>query len=195
MDGVSWSAARYKHEVEHNRFLKLQRAPRAPLRCRQTGAVRSDILAEIFQLPQARAGRHHGPAPAYAGSKDIQELAHYTGLTERKVQMILGCHSCYPEYRYNYQRSLKQFKEALGEENFEELMTGRPITLDNGTKNLLQTNAAVNPGNSGGGLFDRSGNLIGIVEAKTSAVGIEGIAFAIPINDAKPIVEELKSRG
>ena len=71
-------------------------------------------------------------APAHAGSKDIQELAQYTGLTERKVQMILGCHSCYPEYRYNYQRSLKQFKEALGEGNFEELMAGKPITLDNG---------------------------------------------------------------
>jgi hypothetical protein len=71
-------------------------------------------------------------APAYAGSKDIRELAEYTGLTERKVQMILGCHSCYAEYRHNYQRSLKQFKQALGEENFEQLMAGRPVTLDNG---------------------------------------------------------------
>ena len=71
----------------------------------------------------------------------------------------------------------------------------RPITLDNETKNLLQTNAAVNPGNSGGGLFDRNGNLVGIVEAKTSAVGIEGIAFAIPINNAKPIIEELNQYG
>ena len=87
-----------------------------------------DMNAKIAALVIAIAAM----APAYAGSKDIQELAHYTGLTERKVQMILGCHSCYPEYRYNYQRSLKQFKEALGEENFEELMAGRPVTLDNG---------------------------------------------------------------
>lgn len=71
----------------------------------------------------------------------------------------------------------------------------RPITLDNETKNLLQTNAAVNPGNSGGGLFDRNGSLIGIVEAKTSAVGIEGIAFAIPINTARPVIEELANYG
>ncbi len=71
----------------------------------------------------------------------------------------------------------------------------RPITLDNETKNLLQTNAAVNPGNSGGGLFDRNGSLIGIVEAKTSAVGIEGIAFAIPINTARPVIDELANYG
>ena len=56
-------------------------------------------------------------APAYAGSNDIQELAEYTGLSERKVQMILGCRSCYAEYRYTYQRSLNKFKQALGEEN------------------------------------------------------------------------------
>ena len=49
---------------------------------------------------------------------------------------------------------------------------------------LLQHNAAINPGNSGGALFDMMGNLIGIVNAKTSEAGIEGLGFAIPSNIA-----------
>ena len=73
-------------------------------------------------------------APAYAGSNDIQQLAEYTGLSERKVQMILGCHTCYAEYRYTYDRSLAQFKRALGEKNFEDLMAGQPVKLDNGVE-------------------------------------------------------------
>lgn len=43
---------------------------------------------------------------------------------------------------------------------------------------LLQTDAAINPGNSGGGLFNADGNLIGIVNAKESSTGIEGLGFA-----------------
>lgn len=71
-------------------------------------------------------------APAYAASSDITKLAEFTGLSERKVQMILGCHSCYAEYRYTYHRSLEKFKRALGDDNFERLMAGQPVTLDNG---------------------------------------------------------------
>jgi serine protease Do len=61
--------------------------------------------------------------------------------------------------------------------------------------NLLQTSAAVNPGNSGGGLFNRYGELIGIVNAKSSGSDIEGIGFAIPINLAKPIADALIEYG
>ena len=60
----------------------------------------------------------------------------------------------------------------------------RTVTIDNVSMVLLQHNAAINPGNSGGGLFDGMGNLIGIVNAKTSETGIEGLGFAIPINIA-----------
>lgn len=60
----------------------------------------------------------------------------------------------------------------------------RTVTIDNVSMVLLQHNAAINPGNSGGGLFDAMGNLIGIVNAKTSETGIEGLGFAIPINIA-----------
>lgn len=60
----------------------------------------------------------------------------------------------------------------------------RTVVIDGVSMVLLQHNAAINPGNSGGGLFDAMGNLIGIVNAKTSETGIEGLGFAIPINIA-----------
>ncbi len=68
----------------------------------------------------------------------------------------------------------------------------REIEIENGVKmNLLQTDAAINPGNSGGGLFNLNGELIGIVNAKSSGVGIEGIGFAIPSDDAMKVATDL----
>lgn len=69
--------------------------------------------------------------------------------------------------------------------------TDRQITIDDETMTLLQTDAAINPGNSGGGLFNADGNLIGIVNAKESSTGIEGLGFAIPITPAQDIITEL----
>ena len=60
----------------------------------------------------------------------------------------------------------------------------RTVVVDKVQMVLLQHNAAINPGNSGGGLFDAMGNLIGIVNAKASQTGIEGLGFAIPVNIA-----------
>ena len=60
---------------------------------------------------------------------------------------------------------------------------------------LMQTDAAINGGNSGGGLFDSKGELIGIVDAKSSGVGIEGLAFAIPINSVSDIIDDLIENG
>ena len=65
---------------------------------------------------------------------------------------------------------------------------------------LLQTNATINSGNSGGGLFDGQGNLIGIVNAKesgttSSGTTIEGLGFAIPINEAMDVAEQLMTYG
>lgn len=71
----------------------------------------------------------------------------------------------------------------------------REITIDGTTMTLLQTDAAINPGNSGGGLFDANGYLIGIVNAKTSSTGIEGLGFAIPISGAVDIINELIQNG
>lgn len=71
----------------------------------------------------------------------------------------------------------------------------REIKIDGQNYKLLQTNAAINPGNSGGGLFNIKGELIGIVNAKSSGNIIEGLGFAIPINDAVKIAEELMTNG
>ena len=71
----------------------------------------------------------------------------------------------------------------------------REIDLGDSVMNLLQTNAAVNPGNSGGGLFNGKGELVGIVVAKSAGEDIEGIGFAIPINDIKNIIGEIKEYG
>ena len=61
--------------------------------------------------------------------------------------------------------------------------------------NLMQTNAAINPGNSGGGLFDMSGRLVGIVNAKSSGTGIEGLGFAIPAKDACKMYSDIINYG
>ena len=69
--------------------------------------------------------------------------------------------------------------------------TNREITIDNTTLTLIQTSAAVNSGNSGGGLFDQNGHLIGIVNAKSTGTNVEGLGFAIPSNTVKSVIEKL----
>jgi len=71
----------------------------------------------------------------------------------------------------------------------------RSIEIDGHMMTLLQTTAAVNPGNSGGGLFNGYGELIGIVNAKSSGTDIEGIGFAIPVNLVKAITDSLINHG
>ncbi|MGP4107836.1 S1C family serine protease [Virgibacillus sp. L01] len=60
---------------------------------------------------------------------------------------------------------------------------------------VIQTDAAINPGNSGGALINMNGNLIGINSMKINQEAVEGIGFAIPIDAARPIVEELEKTG
>ncbi len=75
----------------------------------------------------------------------------------------------------------------------------REVMIDGVSMTLIQTNAEVNPGNSGGGLFNMYGELIGIVNAKSttssSGVSVEGIGFAIPITSASTVVSELVNYG
>ena len=73
--------------------------------------------------------------------------------------------------------------------------TEREMDVNGVTMHLIQSNAAVNPGNSGGGMFNMKGELIGIVNAKSSGTGIEGLGFAIPINEALTINEQLLQYG
>ena len=71
----------------------------------------------------------------------------------------------------------------------------REITADGRTYNLIQTDAAINPGNSGGALVNSEGKIIGINTVKISVTGVEGLGFAIPIDDALPIIKELIDSG
>lgn len=73
--------------------------------------------------------------------------------------------------------------------------TEREMDVNGVTMHLIQSNAAVNPGNSGGGMFNMKGELIGIVNAKSSGTGIEGLGFAIPINEALNINAQLLQYG
>ncbi|MDR1736055.1 MAG: S1C family serine protease [Oscillospiraceae bacterium] len=71
----------------------------------------------------------------------------------------------------------------------------RIISIDDTPRQMLQIVASVSPGNSGGPLFNISGQVIGVVSAKTVADGVEGIGFAIPINLAADIANELIQNG
>lgn len=71
----------------------------------------------------------------------------------------------------------------------------REVKIENKQMTLLQTNAQISPGNSGGGLFNANGELVGIVNAKDSATEVEGIGFAIPTNNVLDIISDLKSYG
>lgn len=83
-------------------------------------------------------------------------------------------------------------------ENFASTVTvgyisavNRKITTDGRTYNLLQTDAAINPGNSGGALVNSKGEVIGINSVKVAEEGVEGMGFAIPTDDAIPIIDQL----
>ncbi len=73
--------------------------------------------------------------------------------------------------------------------------TQREVEVEGTTMNLFQMSAAVSPGNSGGGLFNERGELIGIVNAKTSGNGAEGLGFSIPVNDAMTVAQDLIENG
>ena len=71
----------------------------------------------------------------------------------------------------------------------------RKLTVDGTTYNLIQTDAAINSGNSGGALVNNRGEVIGINSVKISSDGVEGLGFAIPIDDVKEIIEDLVTDG
>ena len=71
----------------------------------------------------------------------------------------------------------------------------RQVTVENTTMTLLQTSAAINSGNSGGGLFNMKGELIGIVNAKVGGTSVEGMGFAIPSTTVIKSLNDLKEHG
>ncbi len=73
--------------------------------------------------------------------------------------------------------------------------TDRTLTIDDRTMNLIQTDAAINSGNSGGPLINAYGQVIGITSAKVASTYGEALGFAIPIDEALPIVKDLMENG
>lgn len=71
----------------------------------------------------------------------------------------------------------------------------RTMVIEDRQMTLLQTDAAINPGNSGGALINIYGQVIGITTAKSTGYDVEGLGFAIPINEAVPIVESIIEHG
>lgn len=71
----------------------------------------------------------------------------------------------------------------------------RDITVDGVTRTKLQTDAAVNRGNSGGPLLNLHGEVIGVVNAKSVGVDVEGLGFALPSNDVRAVAEQLMEYG
>lgn len=71
----------------------------------------------------------------------------------------------------------------------------RKLTVDGTTYNLIQTDAAINSGNSGGALVNTKGEVIGINSVKVASDGVEGLGFAIPIDDVKDVIEDIIKDG
>ena len=90
----------------------------------------------------------------------------------------------------------------LGELDFS-MSTGHVSALDRAITsdesgvaiNMFQIDAAVNSGNSGGPVYNAAGEVVGIVTAKYASSGVEGLGFAIPVNDAVGIVSDLITKG
>lgn len=70
----------------------------------------------------------------------------------------------------------------------------REVTVDDITNNMIQTDAAINFGNSGGALLNTAGELVGINSVKAASTGVEGMGYAIPMKTAQPILDELMNR-
>lgn len=71
----------------------------------------------------------------------------------------------------------------------------RTMVIDQRQMTMIQTDAAINPGNSGGALINEYGQVIGITTAKQTGYDIEGLGFAIPSNEAVPIIESIIEHG
>lgn len=92
------------------------------------------------------------------------------------------------------------FKGSVSEGIVSGLNRHVPVDIDKDDKfdvlmSAFQMDAPVNPGNSGGGVIDKNGKLIGIASLKIDMDNVEGIAFAIPVNDAESIAKQLEAKG
>lgn len=92
------------------------------------------------------------------------------------------------------------FKGSVSDGIISGLNRHVPVDIDKDDQydvlmNAFQMDAPVNPGNSGGAVIDRNGKLVGIASLKIDMDNVEGMAFAIPINDAQSIAKQLETKG
>lgn len=92
------------------------------------------------------------------------------------------------------------FKGSVSEGIISGLNRHVPVDIDKDNQydvlmSAFQVDAPVNPGNSGGGVIDRDGKLVGIASLKIDMENVEGMAFAIPVNDAQSIAKQLEAKG
>jgi hypothetical protein len=94
--------------------------------------ARTPLFVALFALPfSVQAG------------DSIKQLAEHTGMSERKVQMVIGPRTAFPEYRASYQRAATQFRAAVGEDNFRRALNGESFVLERRTDSSPQQRVAV----------------------------------------------------
>ena len=159
------------------------------------------VIADANSITVAFVDGTTYPA-TYVGGEEANDIAvikiNATGLTPVVIgssdDMLVG-------------EQVTAIGNPLGELTFTET-TGiisalnRSITMSDGRKmNMIQTDCAINSGNSGGPLFNSHGEVIGIVSAKyssgsySSSASVEGLGFAIPMDDVADMVSELVTNG
>jgi serine protease Do len=141
-------------------------------------------------------GEHHEVDAKLLGSDQYTDLA-VLEIDDKYVTKVA---------EFGNSDSLKAGEPAIAIGN--PLGLGRSITVgvisspkrtievsSNMATDVIQTDAAINPGNSGGALVNVAGQVIGINTLKISDQGVEGLGFAIPVNEARPVIESLVKDG
>ena len=174
-----------------------------------TGFIISDdgyILTNNHVIDDARQGGYEVSVLTYDGAEYTADIVGYDTANDIAVLKIdaadLTPVAMGDAGDIVVGRTIYPVGNPLGELNFTMTTgiisaTDRAITTDqdNGPINMFQIDAAVNEGNSGGPVYDGDGQVIGVVTAKTSATGVEGLGFAIPIEDASHIADQLMEHG
>lgn len=142
------------------------------------------------------------------GDKDVEETAKVIGIdskTDLAVIKVNRTDLTPAEFGKSSDLQVGELAIAIGNPLGLELsgsVTGgiisalnRQLSVEDKNMTLIQTDAAINPGNSGGPLVNCYGQVIGINSIKVSSEDAEGLGFAIPIDDAKPIIDSLIQYG
>ncbi len=158
----------------------------------KTRGIRSDAKIEVF-LPNKIDKPYSATVKGYDSKTDLAVLK----INETNLPVI--------EFGNSDDIKIGEPAIAIGNPGGLEYMgsltygvisgLNRTVQLDGGKRiRLVQTDAAINPGNSGGALVNIKGQLIGVNTVKMVATGFEGLGFAIPVNEAKRIADELMTK-